>query len=85
MKKTLKTVLEDLITTANFQPSSNCVGTRTPDGGLQKPSVGPQKAKGKWKLKKKAKTTTIQQRTMNPDPKKPGSPFAVTPAVWEDK
>ena len=51
--KTLKSVLEDLITTDAFQPS-NLVATRTPDGGLAKPSRGPQKAKGRLRLKKRA-------------------------------
>ena len=60
------------------------VGTRTPDGGLQKPSIGPEKQRGKWKLKKKAKVMNMQQRIMNPDPNKPASPFKIEPAQWED-
>ncbi len=75
MRKTLKAALEDIITTDAFQPG-NLVGTRTPDGGTASPSRGPQKARGKLRLRKKAKVNslgTTRRPTM----------FRIQPAQWE--
>ena len=75
--KTLKDFLEDMISTANFQPS-NLVGSRRPDGSTATPSLGPQKANGpKLKLKKKAKINSglgIQKRP---------TPYKIQPAEWD--
>jgi hypothetical protein len=71
----LKQVLEELISTANFQPS-NLIGTRMPNGDFAKP--GMKKQRGKWKLKKKAKINSAEEM------QKKRSMFKIEPAVWED-
>jgi len=76
----LKKFLEEIVTTASFQPS-NYVGTRMPDGGFAKPGMGPQKQKGKWKLKKKAKINSINDMTMGI--RKRPTMFKISPAEWE--
>jgi hypothetical protein len=76
----LKKFLEEIVTTASFQPS-NYVGTRMPDGGFAKPGMGPQKQKGKSRLKKKAKVNSIEDMTM--DMQKRPTMFKISPAEWE--
>ena len=72
----LKKYLEDMISTANFQPS-NLVGTRTPSGDVASPSRGPQKAKkGRIKLKKAAKVNSLGMQ------KRP-TMFRIQPATWD--
>ena len=80
--KNLKELLENLISTGNFQPG-NLVGSRMPDGALASPGQGPQKQKGKWKIKKKAKPVALKNRVM--DIQKQAIPFAINPSEWDKK
>lgn len=77
----LKKFLEEIVTTASFQPS-NYVGTRMPDGGFAKPGMGPQKQKGKkLKFKKRSKINSIEDMTMGIQ--KRATMFKIEPAEWD--
>jgi hypothetical protein len=79
----LKKFLEEIVTTASFQPS-NYVGTRMPDGGFAKPGMGPQKQKGKkLKFKKRSKINSIEDMTMGIQ--KRATMFKISPAEFSNE